>query len=84
VVPRRSDFSEHVDDHQIAFSRRLAASDAVWLAETRERLDDLLDRARVEPELFRAGETTSAAPSAVDAIESLVERLLDEDRGVRR
>jgi len=84
VVPRRSDLGEHVDDHQVVFSRRVAASEAVWLAETQERLNDLLDLARVEPELFRAGEAASAAPPAVAAIESLVERLLADDRGVLR
>ena len=43
VVPRRGDLGEHVDNHQLAFSRFLAGRDLVTLAETDP---DLVRRAR--------------------------------------
>jgi UDP-N-acetylglucosamine transferase subunit ALG13 len=45
VVPRQSALGEHVDDHQVVFSRRVAADGRIDLAETEERLVELLDRA---------------------------------------
>ena len=56
VVPRQHRLGEHVDDHQVAFSRRLAAEGGgIHLAETEADLHRLLDRVAGEPAAFRAG-----------------------------
>jgi UDP-N-acetylglucosamine transferase subunit ALG13 len=56
VVPRRRRLGEHVDDHQLAFCRRLAAEGGdIHLAETEAGLHRLLDRVVAEPAAFRSG-----------------------------
>ncbi|MGH2944711.1 MAG: glycosyltransferase [Solirubrobacteraceae bacterium] len=74
VVPRRASLGEHVDDHQVLFSRRLAAEGQIELAETEERLGELLDRALVHG-------ATLASPSERDRVARTAkrfERLVDE------
>lgn len=75
VVPRRHDLGEHVDDHQVVFSRRLAAEGTIDLAETEERFLELLERALEEG---AATEGSSGAPAAetIERFEELVERRL--------
>ncbi|HEY8201219.1 MAG TPA: glycosyltransferase, partial [Actinomycetota bacterium] len=50
VAPRKSALGEHVDDHQIRFSRRMAQLGTIRLVETREDLFRLLDLAITAPE----------------------------------
>ncbi len=45
VVPRRADLGEHVDDHQVAFARRLAREREVDVAVTEAELHAFLTRA---------------------------------------
>jgi UDP-N-acetylglucosamine transferase subunit ALG13 len=79
VVPRRHRLGEHVDDHQVAFSRRLAAEGGqVHLAETEADLHRLLDRVAAEPAGFRAGAADRATAGAVRAFGRLVDRLVGE------
>ncbi len=49
VVPRRHDLGEHVDDHQVQFTRRIASSGVIRLAETEAQLRGLLDTGLAEP-----------------------------------
>jgi UDP-N-acetylglucosamine transferase subunit ALG13 len=75
VVPRRKAAGEHVDDHQHAFTRRIAADGAIILAESeadfRGYLSGVLQANGGEPPPPRR---TSAA-DAVRRFEELVERL---------
>ena len=50
VVPRTRSLGEHVDDHQVAFARRIASEGAIRLAETEEQFSSLLDEALERPE----------------------------------
>lgn len=43
IVPRLRAMGECVDDHQVAFARRMASLGDVEVAETKERLHELLD-----------------------------------------
>jgi UDP-N-acetylglucosamine transferase subunit ALG13 len=82
VVPRRHRLGEHVDDHQVAFSRRLAADGGgIHLAETEADLHRLLDRVAVEPAAFRSGPEVSATAMAVREFGRLVGGLVG-DRAV--
>ena len=44
VIPRAADRGEHVDDHQRAFSRRVAADGAILLAETEDEFRGHVER----------------------------------------
>jgi len=81
VVPRRHRLGEHVDDHQVAFSRRLAAEGGVFLAETEADLHGLLDRVAAEPTAFRAPFEQRRTAAAVHAFERLADDLV---AGARR
>jgi UDP-N-acetylglucosamine transferase subunit ALG13 len=76
VVPRRHRLGEHVDDHQLAFCRRLAADGGVFLAETEAELHELLDRVAAEPAAFRAAAEHRGTATAVRAFERLVDDLV--------
>jgi UDP-N-acetylglucosamine transferase subunit ALG13 len=76
VVPRRHRLGEHVDDHQVAFSRRLAGDGSVFLAETEAELQALLDRVAAEPAAFRAAAEHRGTAAAVRAFERLVDELV--------
>ena len=84
VVPRQHRLGEHVDDHQVAFSRRLAAEgDDIHLAETEAGLHRLLDRVADEPAAFRAGPGDRATAGAVREFERLVDGLVGQRPGPR-
>jgi UDP-N-acetylglucosamine transferase subunit ALG13 len=76
VVPRRHRLGEHVDDHQVAFSRRLAAEGGVFLAESEADLYGLLDRVVTEPAAFRVPAERLGPGPAVRAFERLVDGLV--------
>jgi UDP-N-acetylglucosamine transferase subunit ALG13 len=79
VVPRRHRLGEHVDDHQVAFSRRLAAEGGeIHLAETEADLHRLLDRVAAEPAAFRSCAGGRATAAAVREFGRLVDGLVGE------
>jgi UDP-N-acetylglucosamine transferase subunit ALG13 len=86
VVPRQHRLGEHVDDHQVAFSRRLAAEGSVFLAESEADLRGLLERVAVEPAAFRASAEHRGTAAAVRVFERLVDDLVagrpDPPRGL--
>lgn len=53
VMPRTPERGEHVDGHQVAFCRHLAATGAILLAESPDQLWTLLDGALAEPNSVR-------------------------------
>ncbi len=76
AVPRRSDLGEHVDDHQVRFTRRIAQAGQVHLATEDATLSDLLDRAVAGEPGFRldlidhdpAADAVSHFGASVDAL----------------
>ncbi|HLF40466.1 MAG TPA: glycosyltransferase, partial [Acidimicrobiia bacterium] len=83
VVPRDPRLGEHVDDHQILFTRRLAAAGKIHLARSADRLAALLDEAVSCPEAFRVGPGADTAEQTVVEFERLVTGLLHGDDGSR-
>ena len=78
VVPRRPDLGEHVDDHQIRFSRWMAGRHQVLLAETEDALHHQLDCALADPASVRIAPDDIHLGAAVrrfgDLVDDLVER----------
>jgi UDP-N-acetylglucosamine transferase subunit ALG13 len=80
VVPRMADRGEHVDNHQRAFSRRIASDGAILLAETEEQFRTHVDGVlggNVEPFHRLNGQDPSAAAAR---FEELVNRLVGTPR----
>jgi UDP-N-acetylglucosamine transferase subunit ALG13 len=76
VVPRRPEYGEHIDNHQVLFSARLAEKKLVHLAASEEELaalldDGLADRARFTVDL----DVEQPVAAAVRRFEDLVAQL---------
>jgi len=76
VVPRLRRLGEAVDDHQVAFARRLAEAGEIHLAETEAELRKLLDRVLVEPGAFRGQLARRQGDEAVRRFQELVNELV--------
>jgi UDP-N-acetylglucosamine transferase subunit ALG13 len=85
VVPRRKQFGEHVDDHQLAFTQRIARDGAILLAQSDDELRSCLDGA-----LGLAGAAADLPPAgagpgpAVAAFEQLIDELLNRTHTAKR
>jgi UDP-N-acetylglucosamine transferase subunit ALG13 len=86
VVPRQSRLGEHVDDHQVAFARRLASAGEIHLPWTESDLHELLDLALIEPSAFRSSPATGGgSATAIRRFGELVDSLVDSpERAGRR
>jgi UDP-N-acetylglucosamine transferase subunit ALG13 len=84
VVPRRHRLGEHVDDHQVAFARRLAAEGSILLVDGEAELHRHLDRAAADPAAFRAPFERRGTAEAVRAFGRLVGDLLADGQRERR
>jgi UDP-N-acetylglucosamine transferase subunit ALG13 len=81
VVPRVRRLGEHVDDHQVVFSKRLAAEGEIELAESEERLRGLLDRVIAEGPRTGSARSKERVAAAVERFEELVSGLFPRDQG---
>jgi UDP-N-acetylglucosamine transferase subunit ALG13 len=72
VVPRLRSLGECVDDHQVAFARRMASLGRVEIAESQDRLLMLLDGALRDRMTALDQATDAVAPQAVRRFEELV------------
>jgi UDP-N-acetylglucosamine transferase subunit ALG13 len=77
VVPRRHDLGEHVDDHQLAFARRMAAEGELEVAEDEDTFRRILERALAEPEAYRVADVSQSSEPAVERFGNLVGRMLE-------
>jgi UDP-N-acetylglucosamine transferase subunit ALG13 len=75
VMPRRASLGEHVDDHQLAFSRFLAEHDLVTLVEESPELFDALDRAVADPDAY-AIPASDAAPAGITGVAARIDDLV--------
>jgi UDP-N-acetylglucosamine transferase subunit ALG13 len=75
VLPRRADLGEHVDDHQRRFARRLQSAGFIEVAETREALAALLDRATDGAPEFRPPPREDEVARTVERFATLTEPL---------
>lgn len=77
VVPRRDEMGEHVDDHQIRFSRWLSRDPGVEVVEDEARFRAVLDVAIADRDGFRAVAPPSDVRASVMRFERLVVELFD-------
>lgn len=85
VVARRHDLGEHVDDHQIRFTRWLADRGSIDLVEDAESLRAHLDDAMADPARQRIpADGSDAGAQAVERFRSVVDPLLHRRRPARR
>ena len=75
VVPRLRRHGEHVDDHQLAFARRLAREGDIEIAESFSEFRASLAAALAGPEQPQAASVAASGP-AISRVEELVERVL--------
>jgi UDP-N-acetylglucosamine transferase subunit ALG13 len=66
AMPRRQDYGEHVDNHQVEFAQRMAAMGHALIAETPEELCALV--LNYEPSLGRSNGTSVSAPPLVESL----------------
>ncbi|WP_234347862.1 glycosyltransferase [Streptomyces specialis] len=76
VVPRRPELGEHVDDHQVRFSRRLDEAGLIRAASTEHDFRLLLTAALERPERFAARPEISELPETVRRFGALVDELM--------
>lgn len=77
VVPRRPDLGEHVDGHQITFTRWMAERGQIAIAEDEEALHQLLDDVLADPDVGRVREERDVSASLAAfaaAVDPLLER----------
>ena len=75
VMPRRGDLGEHVDNHQLAFSRFLADHDLITLAEQDADLALALDRLLEAPDAY-AIPANRESPVGIARVGSLIDDLV--------
>jgi UDP-N-acetylglucosamine transferase subunit ALG13 len=75
VVPRRAHLEEHVDDHQLAFSRFLASRDLVTLAEEEPDFARALDAVVATPDAY-AIPPSEAKPAGISGVADLIDGLV--------
>lgn len=78
VVPRSSRLGEHVDDHQIAFSRHIASLGEAVVVAGESELHRALDAGVLDPEVYRTGVVATTAPETVAAFGKLVEEMVQQ------
>jgi UDP-N-acetylglucosamine transferase subunit ALG13 len=76
VVPRRHDLGEHVDDHQLAFARRIAAEGEIALAEDEATFAACLERALAGEGTLDPQDEEGRIGEAVAQFELLVGKLM--------
>jgi UDP-N-acetylglucosamine transferase subunit ALG13 len=75
VVPRRGDLGEHVDNHQLAFSRFLGGRDLVTLAEEEADFSAALDRVLDDARAY-AIPPNAESPAGIAGVATLVDDLV--------
>lgn len=76
VVPRRHDLGEHVDDHQLAFARRIANEGEIALAEDEATFAACLERALAGEGTLDGQSQEGRIGEAVAQFELLVGKLM--------
>lgn len=82
VVPRLAALDEVVDDHQVAFCRRMAREGQAVLAESEARLHQVLDAAVAHPDLLLRAPDPSPVPRTVPQVTAMLDDVLSRPPGL--
>lgn len=80
VVPRLPQLGEHVDDHQVDFSVKLAELGRIWLAQTSAEFSSAMATATHDPACLRGGVPAADVGSAITRFGELIEELVGRPR----
>jgi UDP-N-acetylglucosamine transferase subunit ALG13 len=80
VVPRQPELGEHVDDHQVDFSGRVAELGEIRLARTRTEFAGAMTEAIRNPSSLRGGVPSGDVAATVVRFAELIEELLSQPR----
>jgi UDP-N-acetylglucosamine transferase subunit ALG13 len=80
VVPRLPQLGEHVDDHQVTFSRKVADLGRIRLAQTPREFTGVMAEATCDPSSLRGVVPTGDADAAVARFGELVDGLIGQPR----
>lgn len=75
AVPRRKADGEHVDDHQMRYTSRVAREGVVCLADSPTELAALLDRVRSDVDAFRVADDEDRVRRSVELFGDLMDAL---------
>ena len=75
VIPRRGHLQEVVDDHQVAFTDRMADKELVWLAADEAELHGLIDAALADPARVKIPPERGASAATIEAFRAVVDPL---------
>ncbi|MEO6629183.1 MAG: glycosyltransferase [Aquihabitans sp.] len=84
VVARRPELHEHVDGHQVRFTRWMAERGTITLADDEAELGRLLDQAIRDPSTFRIELDHGDVAQTVAAFAAVVEPLIESHIARRR
>lgn len=82
AVPRRAQYREVVDDHQVAFCRQLDGEGEIRLAESKEDLVAALEAALADPGSVMSAPRASPAPLAAAALRRTVDGVIARPVGL--
>jgi UDP-N-acetylglucosamine transferase subunit ALG13 len=80
VVPRRPELGEHVDDHQVIFSRKVAELGRIRLVQTQAEFGHVLTEVIRDPSRLRRTVPVGDVSAAVGRFAELVDRLVGQPR----
>ena len=83
VVPRDDSLGEHIDNHQMKFAKRMAATGRIHPAFSYSELSTLLSEARRDTSSFRTTGFETDLTTVVRKFEDLVEALVQRPRSRR-
>lgn len=80
VVPRRPELGEHVDDHQVTFSRKVADLGRIRLAETHADFAALMATVTSDPSSLRGAVPAGDVDATVARFAALIDQLVGQPR----
>lgn len=78
VVARRADYGEHVDDHQVRFTRRLAEANMIRLVEDEDEFHSVVRAGLADPKPFRIRGDVVDSAGAIGRIAALIDELFGD------
>ena len=76
LMPRRAEFNEHINDHQVGFAKKLQSADKVFMADNTDTLDCGIKKVK---EIIHFNSVKNNKSLAFDIIKNRLELILDKE-----